>query len=148
MSFFYCQKNIPRGYLLPGYPRPLPSNKGQGIQATPRLSLGVCQKTKGEGVHTQMPNRSSRWKFIRQMAYDRDRKLNAVCWWCRQPINYIVKPSSMPDAYEADHKIPVSKRADLELDLNNIAPSHMRCNRSRGDGTNGENVLGMQSRIW
>lgn len=95
-----------------------------------------------------MPNRSSRWKFIRQMAYDRDRKLNAVCWWCRQPINYIVKPSSMPDAYEADHKIPVSKRPELELDLNNIAPSHMRCNRSRGDGTNGENVLGMQSRIW
>ena len=30
----------------------------------------------------------------------------------------------------------------------NIKASHRRCNRARGDGTHGENNLGMQSRIW
>ena len=95
-----------------------------------------------------MASRSSRWKAIRGMAYERDRKANAPCWWCGQAINYIVPPSSTPDSWEGDHKIPVSKAPDLELDLNNVMPSHRHCNRSRGDGTNGENTLGMQSRVW
>lgn len=44
--------------------------------------------------------------------------------------------------------MPVAKAPELELDLNNILASHMKCNRVRGDGTNGENAIGMQSRIW
>ena len=92
--------------------------------------------------------RSSRWKYIRKMAWDRDRKAKAVCHICGQPIDYSLPPSSGPEAYEPDHVIPVSKRPDLELDLNNILASHTRCNRSRGDGENGENALGMRSRIW
>ena len=92
--------------------------------------------------------RSSRWKYIRKMAWDRDRKARAVCHICGQPIDYSLPPSSGPEAWEPDHVIPVSKRPDLELDLNNILASHTRCNRSRGDGTNGENALGMRSRIW
>lgn len=135
MSFFYCIKNIPRGYIPHYHNRP----------STEQAKGEHSQKQRGWGA---MPNRSSRWGTIRKMAYERDRKLNAPCWWCGQAINYIVKPSSEPDAYEGDHKIPVSKRPDLELDLNNVMPSHRRCNRSRGDGTNGENSLGMQSRIW
>lgn len=92
--------------------------------------------------------RSSRWQKIRKMAWDRDRKANAPCHICGQPIDYSLPPSSGPEAYEPDHVIPVAKRPDLELDLNNILASHARCNRSRGDGTNGENALGMRSRIW
>lgn len=92
--------------------------------------------------------RSSRWKYIRKMAWNRDRKSRAVCHICGQPIDYSLPPSSGPEAWEPDHVIPVSKRPDLELDLNNILASHTRCNRSRGDGTNGENALGMRSRIW
>ena len=92
--------------------------------------------------------RSSRWKYIRKMAWDRDRKARAVCHICGQPIDYSLPPSSGPEAWEPDHVIPVSKRPDLELDLNNILASHTRCNRSRGDGTNGENALGMRSRVW
>lgn len=95
-----------------------------------------------------MANRAARWKYVRMQAYERDRKANAPCWWCGQPINYLLPPSSEQEAWEGDHRVPVSKAPEFELDLNNIAPSHRRCNRARGDGTNGENVLGMQSRIW
>lgn len=93
-------------------------------------------------------NRSSRWPYVRRMAWDRDRKHRAPCHICGQEINYFLQPSSADDAWEPDHIIPVIKAPELELDLNNVAASHRRCNRARGDGTNGENALGMQSRIW
>ena len=92
--------------------------------------------------------RASRWPYIRKMAWDRDRKARAVCWICGQPIDYSIAPSSADNSWEPDHVQPVAKRPDLELDLNNIKPSHRACNRSRGDGTNGENIVGQQSRIW
>ena len=103
------------------------------------------------GVHgtgDRTMSRSGRWKQIRKLAYDRDRKANAVCHICNQPIDYSLTPSSAPNAYEPDHIIPVVKHPELELDLKNIKASHTRCNRARGDGTNGENNLGMQSRVW
>lgn len=92
--------------------------------------------------------RSTRWPYIRRMAWNRDRKRRAVCHICGEPIDYFVDPSSTPESYEPDHVIPVHLRPDLELDLNNIAPSHRRCNRQRGDGTNGTNTIGMRSRKW
>ena len=100
---------------------------------------------RGDRAHM---GRSSRWPHIRRLAWERDRKAQAPCHICGQPINYLLEPSSAPNAWEPDHLIPVSKRPDLELDLLNIAASHAQCNRSRGDGTNGENILGQQSRIW
>lgn len=95
-----------------------------------------------------MSSRAGRWNTVRRMVWDRDRKAQAPCHICGQPINYHLDPSSAPDAWEPDHLIPVARAPELELDMRNIAASHMRCNRARGDGTNGENVLGMQSRIW
>lgn len=95
-----------------------------------------------------MASRSGRWPYVRRMAWDRDRKLRAVCHICGQPIDYSLQPSSADNSWEPDHVIPVSMRPDLELDLNNIKSSHKRCNRARGDGKNGENNLGQQSRIW
>ena len=93
-----------------------------------------------------MSNRSSRWKDIRKLAWERDRKAKAVCHICNQPIDYSLQPSSCELAWEPDHIIPFSKRPDLELDLNNIAPSHRRCNRAR---CSGDLVgLGQQSRVW
>lgn len=115
------------------------------IQIHPPHQAGVFYYTRGGDT---MANRSSRWRRVRGMAYDRDRKARADCWWCGQPIDYFVPASSTPDSWEGDHKIPVSRAPELELDLTNIAASHRRCNRARGDGTNGENVIGMQSRIW
>lgn len=94
-----------------------------------------------------MASRSGTWPRVREQAWQRDRKAKAVCHICGQPIDYFLKPSSAPDAYEPDHIVPVSKAPELELDLNNIAASHTRCNRVRGNGSN-ENELGMKSRVW
>lgn len=93
-----------------------------------------------------MSKRSSRWRYIRQLAWERDRKAKAVCHICMQPIDYSLQPSSCEDAYEPDHIIPFSKRPDLELDLQNIAASHRRCNRARC--TIDIVGLGPQSRVW
>ena len=96
-----------------------------------------------------MASRSSRWPYIRKMAWDRDRKTRAKCHICGEDIDYFVPPSSTPDAYEPDHIIPVHLRPDLELDLNNIKASHRRCNRQRGDGqSNASNDVGRHSRLW
>lgn len=93
-------------------------------------------------------SRAGAWNRVRLMAWNRDRKVKAPCHICGQPINYHLEPSSTPLAWEPDHIFPVSKRPDLELDLSNIKASHKECNRNRGDGTNGENAIGMQSRVW
>ena len=92
--------------------------------------------------------RSARWPMIRRQAWDRDRKARAACHICGEAIDYFVAPSSTPDSYEPDHIQPVHLRPDLELDLNNIAAAHRRCNRARGDGTNGTNIIGVRSRKW
>ena len=102
------------------------------------------EKERGRGI----VSRSGRWPYVRRMAWDRDRKARNKCHICGQAIDYFLRPSSCDEAYEPDHVIPVSMRPDLELDLNNIKAAHKRCNRARGDGTNGENVIGMQSRVW
>lgn len=90
--------------------------------------------------------RSSRFGQIRKIAWDRDRKNGAVCHICNQPINYSLQPSSCETAWEPDHIIPFITRPDLELDLDNIAASHRRCNRAR---CSKEIIcIGRQSRIW
>lgn len=92
--------------------------------------------------------RSSGWPRIRALAYQRDAKAKAPCHICGQPINYHLPPSSAPDAYEPDHIMPVSRAPERELDLDNIAASHAKCNRSRGNGDSGANDIGQRSRIW
>lgn len=94
-----------------------------------------------------MSERSSRWHKVRRMAWDRDRHARAVCHICGEPIDYSLTPSTAPLAWEPDHLFPFSKAPELELDLNNIAPSHTRCNRQRGNGFN-DGALGQRSRIW
>ena len=91
-------------------------------------------------------SRSSRWKQVRRLAWDRDRHSRAVCHICGEPIDYSSPPSSTQDSWEPDHIFPFAQHPELELDLSNIAASHKSCNRMRGDGTT--NDLGMQSRIW
>ena len=119
------------------------------------VSFSVAEKHTGAGSYKKkggrglMASRSSRWPYIRRLAWDRDRKSRAVCHICGEPIDYFVKPSSSPDSYEPDHIIPVSLRPDLELDLKNIAPAHRRCNRQRGDGSSfAANDVGRHSRLW
>ena len=94
-----------------------------------------------------MSGRSSRWPHIRKLAWDRDRKAKAPCHICGDTIDYTLKPSSAPLAWEPDHIKPWSKNPELELDLNNIAASHTRCNRQRGNGYH-DGDIGQRSRIW
>ena len=94
-----------------------------------------------------MSDRSNRWPKIRKLAWDRDRKNRAVCHICGEKIDYSLQPSSAPLSWEPDHLIPVAKAPELELDLNNISASHMRCNRQRGTGSQ-DMALGQRSRIW
>lgn len=91
--------------------------------------------------------RSNKWRYIRRLAWDRDRKARAKCHICGGFINYSIPASSAPHAWEPDHIIAVSKDPTLELDLSNIAASHMRCNRMRGNGIAASDI-GMRSRIW
>jgi len=90
--------------------------------------------------------RSTRWAYVRKQAWNRDRKARAVCHICGGKIDYSIPASSAPLSWEPDHLMPVSLAPELELDLNNVAASHMKCNRQRGNGTN--NDIGLRSRIW
>lgn len=90
---------------------------------------------------------TSRWQAVRKLAWDRDRHSRAPCHICGHPIDYGLRPSSAPLAWEPDHIVPFATAPELELDLNNVAASHMRCNRQRGKGLNDSNI-GKRSRIW
>lgn len=92
--------------------------------------------------------RSSRWRYVRQACWERDRKAKAVCGICGQPIDYMLEPSSCDLAWEPDHIIPFSKDKSKELDLNNIRPTHRKCNRARGTMSGEDTALGQMSRIW
>ena len=119
------------------------SNTLRRAQRLPSLWAFCVEEKKGKHM-----SRSGKWAKIRRLAWDRDRKVKAPCHICKQAIDYSLPPSSYPNSWEPDHVVPVAIRPELELDLANIKASHMRCNRARGDGTNGENNIGMQSRIW
>ena len=94
----------------------------------------------------QRSKNTSRWQKVRRMACDRDRRARAVCHICGERIDYSRPASSAPLSWEPDHIVPYVKAPELELDLNNIAASHMRCNRQRGDGKASD--VGRRSRIW
>ena len=87
------------------------------------------------------------WRRMRKQCYQRDKAKNAPCWICKQPIDYSVKPSSTPDSYEPDHRHSVKTHPELAEVPENILPSHMKCNRSRGARA-GINNLGRPSREW
>ena len=91
-------------------------------------------------------HRSTKWPKVRQLALNRDRKANAVCWICGQPIDYLATPSTTPDSWEPDHDPPVSKAPQFELDLKHIKPAHKMCNRAKGSGDH--EPIGQQSRVW
>jgi 5-methylcytosine-specific restriction endonuclease McrA len=56
----------------------------------------------------------------------------AVCWHCRQPINYHA-PTRTADSFEADHVVSVRANPGLALQVSNLRPAHARCNQARID---------------
>ena len=147
-AFFHVQVSLLPITPHPLFRPPLSKKRPPSPCLTGTRSGGHPLPEKQGAPMAKQKHRSSRWPYIRRLAWDRDRRDRAPCHICGQPIDYSLDPSSCSDAWEPDHIQPVRKRPDLELDLTNIAASHKRCNRARGDGTNGDNTLGMRSRIW
>jgi 5-methylcytosine-specific restriction endonuclease McrA len=56
---------------------------------------------------------------------------NAPCRECGSPIDWAAEKNT-PNAFELDHILPVKHYPHLEFDVNNAAPSHSACNRSKG----------------
>jgi 5-methylcytosine-specific restriction endonuclease McrA len=100
-----------------------------------------------DGQYSKHHGRSSRKaKANRDELYELGKRLNLVCWICKEPIDYDA-PANHPNAFEADHVIPRSKDMTLAEERANLAPSHCRCNRSRGNKAPLMG-LGQRSRIW
>lgn len=95
----------------------------------------------------QRSHNNTAWRKVRRMAWDRDRKNRAPCHICGERIDYSLTPGAYPLSWEPDHLIPYCKAPELELDLCNIAASHRRCNRQRGNGSQ-DNTIGQRSRVW
>lgn len=57
---------------------------------------------------------------------------DAPCWLCGQAIDYTL-PRDDAEAYSLDHRLPRSTHPELTEDINNFMPSHMSCNKSRGN---------------
>ena len=93
------------------------------------------------------PRNTPAWRRLRVQCYERDRARNAVCWQCKQPIDYNARPSSTPTSYEPDHRMPVETHPQLALVPENVMPCCRRCNRARGKRA-GIDALGVQSHDW
>ena len=61
----------------------------------------------------------------------RCRAANLPCALCGEPIDYAL-PHTSPQAFQSDHRSPVSVRADLAYLASNLQPAHASCNKSRG----------------
>lgn len=94
--------------------------------------------------------RSRLWRErVRPRCYERDRKANAACWICGQPIDYHLTDG--PDCWEPDHYLPRSTHPELAADPRNIRPSHRSCNRRRSDSMlvkPAADLLGVPSETW
>ena len=90
---------------------------------------------------------SRRGRSVRALCWRRDREDKPACWICGEPIDYTAAPSSTPDSWEPDHRLPRKEHPELVLDPTNIVASHKRCNRSRGARAVFRG-LGNRSRQW
>jgi len=71
------------------------------------------------------------------------------CAICGGKINYSIS-GSHPDAFSADHIVPMAQRPDLALDVNNLQASHLGCNSAKRDGDDvlAPGCLGVPSEVW
>jgi hypothetical protein len=53
-----------------------------------------------------------------------------ACHICGEPIDYTAPPVT-PQAFEPDHLKPVATHPELVYEVDNLAPAHCSCNRSR-----------------
>lgn len=99
-----------------------------------------------------MPNgviQSRQYRTLRAEMKAQWQPINAACAICGQPTIEWDSPPNQPNAFEMDHRISRKRaaamgRPELNLDPNNMQPTHHRCNRSKSSGptraTIGENT--------
>lgn len=91
-----------------------------------------------------------RWAGERMMKIVAEQKRqhahrNSPCVICGQPINYQADAND-PMRFSVEHLQARSIRPDLTWDTSNMAASHMRCNKSRGNREH--KPIGTTSRDW
>lgn len=73
-------------------------------------------------------------------------KANAsACWLCTEPIDYDLDPAH-PESFSLDHRYPRSTHPHLIEDVGNFMPSHLTCNKARGNRA--PTFIGKTSRSW
>lgn len=91
------------------------------------------------------------WRRLRTEFRTECERDDAPCWICHQPIDYtITNPpgeKQNTEAWEPDHLYPRSTHPHLAMDRANLRPSHLGCNRARGNGMVDDD-LGVLSRQW
>lgn len=96
---------------------------------------------------TKVGRDTQAWRRLRVQCFNRDKAKGAPCWICGQPIDYTAKPSTTPNSWEPDHRFSVKTHPELAEVPDNVMPSHMSCNRSKGSKAGIDN-LGERSREW
>lgn len=72
-----------------------------------------------------------RWRRLKDRFKQDCRNRRAVCYLCRNPIDYDLVGQSRW-AFEADHYHPVHTHPHMAYDYTNLRPSHSCCNRAHG----------------
>ena len=87
---------------------------------------------------------------VKAACFERDKRRNAPCMWCGNPIDYGKGPYRRGGdilAWAPEHIRPQDRWPELVLEPSNIGPAHFHCNASRQDRA-GLAVMGVRSRRW
>lgn len=87
-----------------------------------------------------------RWRTLKDNLLVSSRSQQRPCILCGQPIDYSLT-SDHPEAFSVEHIKAWSTHPELREDPSNLAPSHSRCNKSKGARQNVPE-LGATSREW
>lgn len=68
------------------------------------------------------------------------------CWLCGDPIDYTL-PYPHPESFSLDHAKTRTAHMELAEDPGNFRPSHLDCNKRRGDRDPAPG-LGVRSEDW
>ena len=90
--------------------------------------------------------RTYRYRLIRAEFLSDCKRRQAPCWLCSRSIDYGLTHEH-PEAFNADHAIPISVRPELADDINNLRPSHRACNERRGNAEPFIDI-GIPSEVW
>jgi hypothetical protein len=96
------------------------------------VTAGALRPKRAATGRTADVRHSGPYKQLRERFYEECRARNALCWRCRQPINYRAAMRTA-DSFEADHYHSVATHPQLALSWDNLRPSHARCNQARRD---------------